>query len=451
MTPAAPAPFWFENVISFTPLPLVVSPGTDSEQMEALGARWEPQLGSWVLDHFSPWVDTTPVAQWMPSHVSSYFYLAQSMTSCWKCKKTIPVVAVLLPPETLGWNQDDQTWSYSNVPVWASQLSRVTKGTAKLLAAKAPNLRLAYAKMSNSTYYANHCPDCGALQGQYFLFQEPGGAFFPVSREQAQRISLKRISQPFVAAGACGEIPETNFWDCFQLEFRSSSDLNKSTSNQVHIPTSDPFGVDFVHPEHDIFLKPCPFCDGEAGFYNEPQGNFRDGITEPFNAWLVGCISNQCCVHVDTEGDETPEEAAEKWNSRSQRVNEALRKLQEGLDALGYMEDLRPEFHEVCLALGLNEQANAVCRLFHFPDTNQIVAATSLKQILESSYYVEFHSRIRNRQFKILAWDDVLHDTMRDGTKRTYTCADLVPGGTSLPELVWSPVPLGYASGQTKK
>lgn len=436
MTSASSAPFWFESAISFTPLPLVVAPGTDSEQMEALGARWEARLDTWVLDHFSPWVDTAPVAQWMPSRVSSYFYLAQSKTSCWKCKKTIPVVAVLLPPESLAWDQDDQTWTYSNTPAWASQFARITKGTAKLLAAEAPNLRLAYAKTSNSRYYANHCPACGALQGQYFLFQEPGGAFSPVDWEQAQRISLRRISQPFVVAGAFGEIPETNFWDCFNLESRGSFGQNASDSKEVHMPVSEPNSVDFVHPEKDIFLKPCPFCDGEAGFYNEPQGHFRDGITEPFNAWLVGCIGNQCCVHVDTEGDETPEEAAEKWNNRSRYGEDALRKLQEGMDALGYMEDLRPEFHAACLALGLHEQANAVCRLFNFPDTNQIVAATGLEQILESPHYAEFHSRIRRRQFKILSWNDALHDTMPDGRKRTYTGADLVPSG-NLPELVW--------------
>lgn len=68
--------------------------------------------------------------------------------------------------------------------------------------------------------------------------------------------------------------------------------------------------------ELDVALKPCPFCGGMAGFYHEPQVHFRQGIEEPVDAWLAGCISNTCCVHVDTEGDATKEEAAAKWNRR---------------------------------------------------------------------------------------------------------------------------------------
>ena len=29
------------------------------------------------------------------------------------------------------------------------------------------------------TYYANHCERCEALQGDFYLHSEPGGAFFP--------------------------------------------------------------------------------------------------------------------------------------------------------------------------------------------------------------------------------------------------------------------------------
>ncbi|KQV59309.1 MULTISPECIES: Lar family restriction alleviation protein [unclassified Duganella] len=68
--------------------------------------------------------------------------------------------------------------------------------------------------------------------------------------------------------------------------------------------------------EFDPMLASCPFCGGPAGFYREAQGNFRNGIEEPVNAWLAGCIGNTCAVHVDTEGDESKEGAAAKWNAR---------------------------------------------------------------------------------------------------------------------------------------
>jgi hypothetical protein len=38
----------------------------------------------------------------------------------------------------------------------------------------------------------NHC-SCGAKLGDFYLHNEPGGAFFPTSESTAREIELKRI------------------------------------------------------------------------------------------------------------------------------------------------------------------------------------------------------------------------------------------------------------------
>src|SRR5690242_15529938 len=39
----------------------------------------------------------------------------------------------------------------------------------------------------------NHCDRCGSLQGDFFLHEEPGGAFVPMNFEQLARIAFMRI------------------------------------------------------------------------------------------------------------------------------------------------------------------------------------------------------------------------------------------------------------------
>ncbi|MBN2495433.1 MAG: hypothetical protein JXR96_12635 [Deltaproteobacteria bacterium] len=56
-----------------------------------------------------------------------------------------------------------------------------------------PTFKLTYSRTTRSKYYANTCPKCRVLSGDFFLHSEPGGPFFPESEEEAAQLTLVEI------------------------------------------------------------------------------------------------------------------------------------------------------------------------------------------------------------------------------------------------------------------
>jgi hypothetical protein len=50
--------------------------------------------------------------------------------------------------------------------------------------------------MAGKKYFANTCPRCGVLYGDFFLHAEPGAPFFPSDEEQAKSLYMKEIPLP---------------------------------------------------------------------------------------------------------------------------------------------------------------------------------------------------------------------------------------------------------------
>jgi len=47
--------------------------------------------------------------------------------------------------------------------------------------------------MAGKKYYANTCPKCRVLYGDFFLHAEPGAPFFPTDEEDAKLLYIKEI------------------------------------------------------------------------------------------------------------------------------------------------------------------------------------------------------------------------------------------------------------------
>ncbi|MBI3713792.1 MAG: hypothetical protein HY253_12650 [Burkholderiales bacterium] len=58
---------------------------------------------------------------------------------------------------------------------------------------RVPTFQLKYSKTTQSKYYANTCPSCGVLSGDFFLHSEPGDPFFPTSEIEAAQLFLTEI------------------------------------------------------------------------------------------------------------------------------------------------------------------------------------------------------------------------------------------------------------------
>ena len=56
-----------------------------------------------------------------------------------------------------------------------------------------PSFRLRYSKTTRSEYYANTCPRCNVLAGDFYLHSEPGGPFFPTTEAEAGRLKVEEI------------------------------------------------------------------------------------------------------------------------------------------------------------------------------------------------------------------------------------------------------------------
>jgi len=64
--------------------------------------------------------------------------------------------------------------------------------------------RFDYSKTTQSSYWMNHCERCGMKQGDFPMYEEPGGAFYPENRHTASRIVLHEFAEPFACNGSTG-------------------------------------------------------------------------------------------------------------------------------------------------------------------------------------------------------------------------------------------------------
>ncbi len=110
-------------------------------------------------------------------------HVASTMIFCWCCGADMPAIA-LIAPNVL--EAEGEICVLSNIrelppPVlkWIQQCFRT--------------FRLKFSKTTQSKYYANTCPKCGVLSGDFFLHGEPGAPFFPTTKEEAKHLSIETV------------------------------------------------------------------------------------------------------------------------------------------------------------------------------------------------------------------------------------------------------------------
>ena len=77
-----------------------------------------------------------------------------SYGNCWKCRREIPF---------FRW---EGLWSKEPPPQ-----------------PRPSTVQFRYLNTTKSKYWANTCPNCKSIQGDWFVFSEPGGAFLPTYDE----------------------------------------------------------------------------------------------------------------------------------------------------------------------------------------------------------------------------------------------------------------------------
>ena len=58
---------------------------------------------------------------------------------------------------------------------------------------RVPTFKRKHSKMAGKKYFANTCPKCGVMSGDFFLHSEPGAPFFPTEEEEAKSLYMTEI------------------------------------------------------------------------------------------------------------------------------------------------------------------------------------------------------------------------------------------------------------------
>jgi hypothetical protein len=66
----------------------------------------------------------------------------------------------------------------------------IEKEILDIVCSRFPAFKLGFSKTVNGKYWANHCEHCNALQGDFFMHDEPGGEFSPIDMDGYKAITL---------------------------------------------------------------------------------------------------------------------------------------------------------------------------------------------------------------------------------------------------------------------
>jgi len=128
--------------------------------------------------------------------LSPPMYLVTGGWDCWRCGSDMQVVALLCE------NTDEPEMG----PFILSSTATLPSRVVEFVQRRCPTFRLTFSKTVGAKYYANNCPRCGVISGDFFLHSEPGAPFFPTEEDEARSLTLERIplSEPVVVVSGCG-------------------------------------------------------------------------------------------------------------------------------------------------------------------------------------------------------------------------------------------------------
>ncbi len=122
--------------------------------------------------------------------------LVTGQWNCWRCRAPMPVAALL------GENTGDPNTG----PFILSSIKSLPSRILSFVHARCPAFRLTYSQTVNAKYYANNCPKCGVICGDFYLHCEPGSPFFPTEPEEAATLTIEEIPlpKPLYVESNCG-------------------------------------------------------------------------------------------------------------------------------------------------------------------------------------------------------------------------------------------------------
>jgi Domain of unknown function (DUF5710) len=174
-------------------------PFQEKDEAKQLGARWDGAKRVWYVPDG---MDATAFKKWLPEQPepnikATYYYIAETKNICWKCSQVTRVFGLLLPPDHEEFEEDE--WERRNYRTLIHFVTYIPDAVQARMAGFTKHYRVDFSKTADGSYWMNHCEHCGAKQGDFPMYNEPEGAFFPIDERAAALISLHRVDEPIAA------------------------------------------------------------------------------------------------------------------------------------------------------------------------------------------------------------------------------------------------------------
>ena len=177
-------------------------PYSDKDEVKSLDAKWDPIIKKWYVEYpqdkyikFSKWIlkdsDEAIIAH-------EYLHIIEGHHQCWKCKKQTKIVGLGIGEFTRIYNTDNGTkYDYFESMIdsgeeihlaWVDNQNFIPPKILKYL-------KLNYSlKNTSLNSFANCCVHCNAIQGNWFLFDEPSSPLSSCSSDSILKQRMKKLT-----------------------------------------------------------------------------------------------------------------------------------------------------------------------------------------------------------------------------------------------------------------
>jgi Domain of unknown function (DUF5710) len=176
-------------------------PFEEVDEVKSLGARHDDETKCWYIEADQ---DREEFRKWLGedddeddfSIVSDQASVASAKTVCINCHSDIDVICIYCKRGSVG---GDRCTDFS-----VSHITAVGAELEEQLAKGWPFFRPALSEELGEECFANHCPNCGTAQEEYFLHSDPDGPFFRVTTAQRGAIRFTRLEGTVRLSGSEG-------------------------------------------------------------------------------------------------------------------------------------------------------------------------------------------------------------------------------------------------------